>query len=91
MIVTIVTIVTIAMIAMIVMCPGISLEPKKGEGNASPAVPPSPQGRRSVLANLPPSPTTSIASDRRGTVGVCGHWEHGRNVKRYDMKGRLTG
>ncbi|CAL1140611.1 unnamed protein product, partial [Cladocopium goreaui] len=41
----------------------ISLEPKKGEGNATPAVPPSPQGRRSVLANLPPSPTTSIASD----------------------------
>lgn len=41
----------------------ISLEPKKGEGNAVPAVPPSPQGRRSVLANLPPSPTTSVASD----------------------------
>ena len=43
------------------------------------------------LRTCHPVPTTSIASDRRGTVGVCGHWEHGRNVKRYDMKGRLTG
>lgn len=34
---------------------GIALERK-----ADPVVPPSPQGRRSVLANLPPSPTTSV-------------------------------
>jgi len=38
----------------------ISLE-KTGTGSAT--VPPSPQGRRSVLANLPPSPTTSVASE----------------------------
>lgn len=43
----------------------IALERKPSKDNVGAAaqVPPSPQGRRSVLANIPPSPTTSVASD----------------------------